>query len=325
VSLWNGRRVLVCGGSGFVGSHLVELLVAEGAHVRVPTRQPDPPFLQAVKDRIEIAHGDLEDRGFCLDATAGQQVVMHLAAKVGGIGYNRSHHASLFTSNLRPFLNVLDAARFAGVERFLVTSSACVYPRHSRIPTPEEDGMRDEPEPTNGGYGWAKRMQEYAGAAAMKEFGIPVAIARPYNAYGPRDDFSPQTSHVIPALVHKVLSGEDPLVVWGSGEQTRSFLYVKDLARGLMRCVECYVEGSPVNLGGETEISIRKLVEMIVSLTGKRVAIRYDTSQPEGQPRRRCDTTRMKRVLDWEPQTSLETGLQETIAWYRRHGPCASV
>jgi len=300
-----------------VGSHLVERLASEGAEVTVPSRRSRPPFLMAVLPRIRLLTGDLEDRSFCREVLAGQQVVMHLAAHVGGIDYNRRHHASLFHRNMLPLLNVLEIARHARVERFLVTSSACVYPRDSRIPTSEEEGARGEPEPTNGGYGWAKRMQEYLGAAVMQEFGLPVAIARPYNAYGPRDDFAPETSHVIPALIGRVLSGEDPLVVWGSGEQTRTFLYVKDFVHGLMLCVEKYARGIPVNIGSSTEISIRRLVGLILEVSGRRPEVRFDPSRPEGQPRRCCDVSRMKEVLNWEPGTELEKGLQETIRWYR--------
>jgi GDP-L-fucose synthase len=309
---------VVTGGSGFVGSHVVEMLVAEGARVSVPTRRQSSPFLAEVVGEITIQVGDLEDSGFCRAVVDGAQVVLHLAAQVGGIQYNRVHHASLFHANLLPFLNTLDAARRGGVGRFLVTSSACVYPRDARVPTPEEDGIVDAPEPTNAGYGWSKRMEEYLGAESMAEFGMKVAIARPYNAYGPRDDFAPDTSHVIPGLIRKVLSGQDPLVVWGSGRQTRTFLYVEDLARGILRTAELYAEGSPVNIGTEQETSIRELVEHLLAITGRTPELVYDTSQPEGQPRRRCDTTKMREVLGWSPTTGLEDGLTATIDWFER-------
>jgi nucleoside-diphosphate-sugar epimerase len=160
-------------------------------------------------------------------------------------------------------------------------------------------------------------MQEYLGTAAMQEYGLEIAIARPYNAYGPRDDFDPATSHVIPSLIRRVLAGEDPLRVWGSGNQTRTFLYVKDFVRGLLLCAERYAEGRPVNLGTDEETSIRELVGLCLELTGRRPSVEYDTSRPEGQPRRCCDTTLMKRVLGWEPETSLRDGLAETIRWYQ--------
>lgn len=321
MSFWAGRRVAVPGGSGFVGSHLVEVLVQEGARVTVSSRRKSPRFLTEVQSDLRLLTGDLGDADFCKEVVAGQEIVMHLAATVGGIQYNRVHHASLFHRNLLPFLGVLEAARRAGVDRFLVTSSACVYPRHARVPTPEEDGVRGEPEPSNGGYGWAKRMQEYLGGAAMKEFGFPVAIARPYNAYGPRDDFSPATSHVIPALIHKVLSGQNPLEIWGSGHQTRTFLYVKDFVQGLMLCTERYAEGDPVNIGTDQETSIHDLLKMILEITGRKPEIRFDTTQPEGQPRRACDTSKMRRVLGWEPGTDLREGLVDTVRWYEEHGP----
>jgi len=319
MGFWSGRRVLVTGAAGFVGSHVAEALVAEGALVRASVRRLPAPFLDAPADLVERAPGDLEDPAACARVVEGQDVVMHVAGHVGGIGYNRKHHATLFLRNLRPLMNLLEASRDAGVERFLVTSSACIYRRDCPIPTPEEDGTVGSPEPTNAGYGWSKRMQEYLGAEFSREFGLPVAIARPFNAYGPRDDFDPATSHVVPALIRKVLEGEGPITVWGSGRQSRAFLYVEDLARGLLRVTERYARADPVNLGPEEEVTIGDLVRLLVRIAGVDREVRFDAGRPEGQPRRACDTSKMKRVLDWTPEIGLQEGLRRTVAWYREH------
>jgi len=317
MGFWNQRRVLVTGGSGFVGSHVTELLLARGARVTVTARRPSPANLRAVQSEVEVRVGDLEDASFARGALRGQEIVLHLAAHVGGVEYNRVRHATLFLRNLRPFLNVLEGARDEKIERLLVTSSACVYPRECAYPISERDGMTAAPEATNAGYGWSKRMQEYLGAAFSQEHGLPVAVARPFNAYGPRDDFRPERSHVIPALVRRVLDGEDPLVVWGSGNQTRTFLYVKDLAEGLLLVAEKHPTAEPVNLGSGEEVTIRTLVDAILRAAGRSPRVVFDSTRPEGQPRRSCDMTRMRAVLGWEPKTLLEDGLRETIAWYQ--------
>jgi len=321
VGFWTGTRVLLTGGAGFIGSHTTELLLREGARVTVVARLASPPFLRPLLADLDLRVGDLDEPSFCRQVTAGQEIVLHLAGHVGGLDYNRTRHAELFARNLRPFLNVLDAARAAGVGRLLVTSSACVYPRECSNPIPEREGTLGEPEPTNAGYGWSKRMQEYLGAAWMRESGVPVAIARPFNAYGPRDDFRPERSHVIPALLRRALAGENPFVVWGSGEQTRSFLYVEDFARGLLLIAERHAAGEALNLGGREEVSIRTLVEQVLQVTGRSPRVVFDTSRPEGQPRRSCDTTRMRALLGWEPATPLALGLRETLAWMEAAGP----
>jgi GDP-L-fucose synthase len=265
--------------------------------------------------------GDLSNPDVAQAAVEGQQIVLHLAAKVGGIEYNLHHPGSIFVQNMGVFMSVLEAARQAGVERFLATSSACVYPRHCTIPTPEEEGFRDRPEPTNEGYGWAKRMEEFLGGAYSCEYGMCVRIARPYNAYGPRDNFHPASSHVIPALIRRVLAGENPLTVWGDGSATRSFLYVTDFARGLMAVVEKSPQVSAINIGAAEEITIRGLSSTIARLAGKNIELVFDASKPGGQPRRHCDTTLAERVLGFRAQVSLEEGLHRTIAWYiQQHG-----
>ena len=317
-SFWRKTPVLVTGGAGFIGSHLVEQLVSLGAKVKVAHRtDSDLSFLEEVRSKIELAPGDLKNPEFCRGVVSGQKIVMNLAASVGGIEYNIKHPASIFRDNLEVFMNVLEASRLEKVERFLTTSSACVYPRFCSLPTPEEEGFKDAPEPTNQGYGWAKRMEEFLSASYAQEFGMKIAIARPYNAYGPRDNFNPQSSHVIPALIHRALSGENPLKVWGNGDNSRSFLYVKDFARGLILTTEKYPKADPVNLGADEEISVRDLIKLICRLAGTNQKIVFDESKPTGQPRRRCDTRKAERELGFKTEYSLEKGLKETIEWYQ--------
>ena len=316
---WDGKRVLVAGGGGFIGSHLVELLVkTTKAKVAVADRMTDERRrnLKAVIKDVDVRNVDLRTAGAARRACRGQELVLNLAAKVAGVGYNSKHHATMFRENMRLSLELLEGARLAGVGRFVVVSSACVYPREAPVPTPETEGFRGRPEETNEGYGWAKRMSEYLGAAYQEEFGMEVAVARPYNAYGPRDHFEPEKSHVIAALIRRVFEGEDPLVVWGDGKSTRSFLYVEDFARGLMLAAE---KGTPdpVNLGTDEEVSIKSLAESIVRLSGKGVSLRFDPSKPSGQPRRNCAVGKARSAYGFEAKVDLEEGLSRTIAWYR--------
>jgi GDP-L-fucose synthase len=321
MSFWKGQCVLVTGGNGFIGSHLVELLLAQGARVTTTAFSPATEFrfLERVKSDIRTVVGDLADPGVARRAVAGQDAVFHLAARVGGIEYNVNHPGSIFRDNMTVYMSVLEAARVADVGLFLVTSSACVYPRHCVIPTPEGEGFKDRPEPTNEGYGWAKRMQEFLGEAYAKEFGMKIRIARPYNCYGPRDNFDPASSHVIPALIRRLMSGENPLVVWGDGSASRSFLYVTDFARGLMAVAERSPQVEAINIGADEETTIKELAETLVRLSGMPTEIVFDHSKPAGQPRRRCDTRLAERLLGFRAKVSLEEGLAKTIAWYREN------
>jgi len=317
---WRGRSVLVTGGNGFIGSHLVPLLVEAGACVTTTAsseRTKDKFGQYSTEANAVCVVGDLRDQEHAHRVVKEQEIVIHLAAWVGGIAYNIAHPGSIFRENLQAFMAVLDAARQEDVKRFLVTSSACVYPRTCLIPTPETEGFVGRPEPTNEGYGWAKRMEEFLGETYAREYGMNICIARPYNAYGPRDNFDSATSHVIPALIRRVHSGENPVVVWGDGTATRSFLYASDFARGLMAVAERSTQVEAINIGADEEISIRDLAELIVALSGQSVKLEFDASKPGGQPRRRCDITLAERLLGFRAQVSLAEGLRRTIEWYR--------
>src|SRR6266704_5986668 len=237
----------------------------------VPTRRPGvPPFLRRCAGGVRLVPGDLRDAGVADAACHGADVVILLAAVVGGIAYNDAHHASIFRDNISVFLATMEAARRASVGRLLVVSSACVYPRDCAIPTPESEGFAGRPEPTNEGYGWSKRMEEFLAAAYAREFGLSVAVARPYNAYGPRDNFDPASSHVIPALVRKAFESTDGFLnVWGDGSHSRSFLYVDDFARGLLEVAARYPMADPLNLGADEETTIAELATRIADLVSR--------------------------------------------------------
>lgn len=321
---FEGRTVAVTGGSGFIGSHVVEQLLELGAHPVVLTRNPQPRFLSHLGDRVEIRLADLADYSRTREAMEGTTAVLSLAASVAGLEYNASHPASIFQANLQTFFNAIRSAQELGVDRFCVVSSACVYPRHCSIPTPESEGFLDEPEPTNSGYGWAKRMEEYLAAQYAKEFGLSVAIARPYNAYGPRDNFDPASSHVIPALILKAFRSEDGrLPVWGQGSHSRSFLHVDDFARGVIEVAARYAKADAVNIGADEETTIARTAALIAGfaseILGRTITPEFDPEGLTGQPRRHCDTTKLEAVLGFRATVSLEEGLRKTVQWFHQH------
>ena len=320
MGFWDGKKVLVTGGAGFIGSHLVEDLLQRAPSARVTVvddmRNASAENLAGVSG-VRVESANLTDLAASRKAFEGQDIVLHLAAKVGGVGYNSTHPGTMFRDNMALNMTALEAARLAGVERFLMVSSACVYPRLCTIPTPESEGFKDWPEDTNEGYGWSKRMGEFQAMAYHKEFGMRVAIARPYNCYGPRDHFDPEVSHVIPALVHRIVEGEDPVRVWGDGTQTRAFLYVEDFARGLLEVTERYAECDPVNLGTTEEVTVAELVRLVLKAAGSSARVEFDPSKPAGQPRRNCDSTKARAKVGFEPKFRLEEGLRRTVDWYK--------
>jgi GDP-L-fucose synthase len=318
---WADRNVLVTGGAGFVGSHLIDELRrrAPSARITVADLSDRWPHPLESGEAPRLLTLDLRRPESCLKACRGQDVVLNLAAHVAGVGYNRVHHGTMFRDNMLVALNMMEAARLSGVERFLVVSSACVYARHCPIPMRESDGFLDRPEPTNEGYGWAKRMAELQAWAYHEEFGMKLAVVRPSNTYGPRDHFDREDCHVIAALMRRVAAKENPIRIWGDGSQTRSFIYVGDFARGLLDATEKYAKCDPVNLASEQEISIRELATLIRDTGGSRAELRFDASQPAGQPRRRLDSSKAAQAFDFKARVGLAEGLSRTWAWYREH------
>ncbi len=323
-SFWKNKKVLVTGGAGFIGSHVVEKLIDRGALVTVLDNLQNGKIsnLSSVKGKYTFIKGDALDVKTIEKACSGMSVVMNLAARVGGIEYNKIHQATMMRDNLLVETLVIEAARKAKVERFLIVSSACIYPRNCSVPTPETEGFLDEPEPTNSGYGWAKRMAELLGKFYAEEFGMKVAIVRPYNCYGPRDHFNPETSHVIPALIKRIFDSEDPLIVWGSGKQTRAFLYVEDMAEGMINAVEKLSRPDGINLGTDEEISVKDLVTKIIDISMRsgflnhRPNVKFDKTKADGSPRRNSDNKKAKRLINFEPRIKLDEGLLRTLKWY---------
>lgn len=318
---WRSKKVLVTGGTGFIGSHVVEKLVNLGSTLTVLDRKPlgNIKYIPHIIKSIKLIKGDLTDPGVAYKACKNQDIVLNLAARVGGIEYNRTHQGTMLHDNLAIATSMIEAARKAKVERFLVVSSACVYPHDALIPTPETEGFRGEPEETNSGYGWAKRIAELLGKYYSEEFGLKVAVVRPYNAYGPRDHFESESSHVIPALIKRVLDGENPVRVWGSGKQTRAFLYVEDLADGMISAIEKFPYPDPINLGTDEEVSIAELIQKIITISGVKATVKFDKSKPDGSPRRNCVNTSARKNIGFIAKTTLNEGLKKTIDWYRMH------
>jgi len=319
MSFWSGEKVLVTGGGGFIGSHLVERLLEVGAKVRVTDdlKRGSRINLEPVEKDVELMTGDLSDPEICAKTIKGMDIVMHLAAKIRGVGYNVKHHGEMFFSNAIINLNMMEAARKGEVEQFLSVSTVGVYPQNSSVPTPEEDGLKGEPGPSEFGYGWAKRMAEVQARCYKDEYGMKIAIVRPFHVYGPRDDFNLDTAPVVPSQIRKILEARDVVTVWGDGEQTRSFTYVTDAVEGMMLAVEKYPEADPLNIGTDEEIKIKDLVKLIVRLSGKDLHIEFDTSKPAGAPRRCPDISKAKRLIDYNPTVEMEEGLKRTMNWYK--------
>jgi GDP-L-fucose synthase len=316
---WTNRKVLVTGGAGFIGSYLTELLLEEGAVVTVADNLSHGRLenLAGVRDKVRFIECDLRFLDVCERIAAGQDAVLNLAAPAFGVEYSMTHHGEMLTDTILIGFNMLEAARRAGVKRFLVVSSSCVYPDDAALPTPEDEGWRGTPETVNEGYGWGKRMVELQGQYYAREYGMEVAIARPFNAYGPREPIDKEKAHVMPALIQKILNEDDPVTVWGSGDQTRSFVHARDFALGLKLIAECHAVADPVNVGHDRETTIRDLAERIVRLSGNDCRLYYDLTKPEGATRKSADVRKLRGVTSFTPQITLDEGLSEMISYFR--------
>jgi nucleoside-diphosphate-sugar epimerase len=320
MSFWRSRKVLVTGGCGFLGSYLVEELLAAGAEVTVVDNLEAGTLenIASVRDHVRFVQADLIDLDACLNVSKGMEAVMNLVGRVYGVGYSSKHHGEMLTHNTVAQLNVLEAARRNEVERFLVVSSSCVYPDDAPVPIPEIPVLTLLPERANEGYGWAKRIAELQARYYSQEYGMKIAISRPSNAYGSRYPWrGDKNSFVMPTLVKKIMDRQNPLVVWGSGQQRRNFLHARDMVKIMMMLTERYACAEAVNIGYENDISIAELVSLICDVTGQHPEVIFDTSQPEGRFRKCMDSTLLRKVTDnYRPEISLKDGIQEMVEWY---------
>jgi GDP-L-fucose synthase len=300
-------RVLVTGGGGFLGSHLVERLERDG-HDVVAARQVD----------YDLTRGEDADRLF-RDADA--ELVFHLAAEVGGIGANRANPGRFWFANLQMGLNVLEQARAHETPKLVLLGTVCAYPKFTPVPFHEDDLWNGYPEETNAPYGVAKKSLLVGAQAYREQYGLSSIFVLPTNLYGPRDNFDLETSHVIPALIRKMLESPDEVVLWGDGSPTREYLYVEDCVEGLALAAERYDGAEPVNLGTGVETSIRETAELVAEAVGFEGRIAWDTSMPNGQPRRSLDASRAEELFGFRARTPLREGIARTVAWYRANAP----
>lgn len=307
------KRILLTGGTGFLGSCLVEKLKVCGCKDIFVPQSKDYDLVQM--DAVKRVYKD-----------AKPDIVIHLAGKVGGIGINKKEPGKFFYDNLIMGTQMMEIGRQVGIEKFVTLGTVCCYPKFTRVPFKEEGLWNGYPEETNAPYGLAKKMLLVQSQAYRQQYGFSSIFLMPVNLYGPGDNFDPDSSHVIPALIKKcfdaIKKSKDEILVWGSGKSTREFLYVEDAAEGIVLATERYNKSEPINLGSGFEISIKDLVNFIADLTGFKGKIVWDKTKPDGQPRRCLDTTKASKEFGFKAKTKFEKGLEKTIEWYKKDKAC---
>lgn len=305
---WQNKRVIVTGGAGFLGKAVIDLLEKRGCQsIFIPrSKEYDLRREKPIRKMLKNVEPD---------------IILHLAASVGGIGANRANPGKYFYDNLIMGVQLMEQSRLYGLEKFVAVGTICAYPKFAKVPFKEEEMWDGYPEETNAPYGLAKKMLLVQSQAYREQYDFNSIFLLPVNLYGPYDNFSPQSSHVIPALIKKCLDaqnrGEDHIEVWGTGRATREFLYVDDAARGIVLSAEKYNKSDPINIGAGFEISIKDLVRLIVKLTGFKGKVVWDKSKPDGQPRRCLDVSKAKKEFGFTAKMDFETGLKKTIKWYK--------
>jgi GDP-L-fucose synthase len=303
-----GKKVLVTGGAGFLGKHVIEQLKKE---------KPSEIFIPRSKDY------DLRDRSIVAKLVKNYGIIIHLAANVGGIGYNQEHPAELYYDNMVMGVHIIHEAYKAGVEKVVALGTICAYPKFTPIPFKEEDIWKGYPEETNAPYGLAKKMMLVQAQSYRDQYDFNSIFLLPTNLYGPHDNFDPKSSHVIPALIRKYIEAKEAnteeVIIWGTGSPTREFLYVEDAAKAIVMATKNYNGGDPVNLGSSFEISIAELAHTIGDIVKYKGKLTFDTTKPDGQPRRKIDTTKAQEEFGFKSSTTFKDGLKKTIEWYKKN------
>ena len=314
--MYSDKNILVTGGTGMIGSHLVELLLEKNANVRIVAHKREiPPELE---DRgLDVVSGDLTEKKFVEESVKGMDYVFHLAAYTGGLGRTSTHPASTLTPNLIMDGNVLECAKNEGIERFLYASCTCVYPNDEKT-LEEEDAWKGNPPEVHASYSWSKRMGERQAIAYHKEYGMNIAIVRPSNSYGPRDSDDLETAHALGSLIMKAINKMDPFVIWGDGNPIREYIYARDAAKGMLLAMENYCVGDPINLASGEFVSISELARKILKITNMSPKIKFDKEKPSGQKRRVLSNKKAEEKIGFVTETSLDTGIEETIKWYKQ-------
>lgn len=302
------KKIVVTGGAGFLGSYVVDKLKKHGA---------SDIFIPRSKEF------DLRSRDFCRKVVKGADIVIHLAAQIGGIGFISQHQGEVFYNNLVMGVELMEAARIERVEKFISIGTACEYPEVVPLPFKEKDLWKGSPEDVTAPYGWAKKMLIIQGQAYKKQYGFNSIHLIPVNLYGPGDNFNRKSAHVIPSLIKKIIEARDlgskTVEVWGTGGATREFLYVDDVAEGIVLATQNYEGTSPVNLGSGIETSIKEVTELIMEIVGYKGVIKWNPNRPDGQPRRQLDIVKAKKEFGFVAKTNLRDGLKKTIDWYQKH------
>ena len=314
--MYSDKNILVTGGTGMIGSHLVELLLEKNANVRIVAHKREIPT--ELEDMgLDVVSGDLTEKKFVEESVKGMDYVFHLAAYTGGLGRTSTHPASTLTPNLIMDGNVLECAKNEGIERFLYASCTCVYPNDEKT-LEEEDAWKGNPPEIHASYSWSKRMGERQAIAYHKEYGMNIAIVRPSNSYGPRDSDDLETAHALGSLIMKAINKMDPFVIWGDGNPVREYIYARDAAKGMLLAMENYCVGDPINLASGEFVSISELARKILKITNMSPKIKFDKEKPSGQKRRVLSNKKAEEKIGFVTETSLDTGIEETIKWYKQ-------